>query len=49
MTDKTAEDELNYQVISAIVIIPENFEYDNEVRLKITLIVGQVFSITGYR
>lgn len=34
VTDETAEDELNYQMISAIVTIPENFNNTGEVRLK---------------
>ncbi len=36
VTDKTAFDELNYQTISAIVIIPENFNDEKEVKLKIS-------------
>ncbi|MGI5897787.1 MAG: ABC transporter permease [Candidatus Dojkabacteria bacterium] len=46
VTDDTAEDELNYQTISAIVTVPENFEDNEEVKLKITPNSGTGFLVS---
>ena len=46
VTDKTAEDELNYQTISAIVVIPKEFDNNNIVNIKITPNSGTGFIVS---